>query len=81
MEVLLLGDVNLLLDVGVAVTGLVDGCGEGFVGFFVTFPSVWSLLRELCFAFYPDAGRFLNFRVPIRRREDTEGDRNLRGLA
>jgi hypothetical protein len=39
-ETLLLGDVDLLLDVGVAVGGLVDGGGEGFVGFFVTFPSV-----------------------------------------
>lgn len=38
-EVLLLGDVDLLLDVSVAVGGLVDGGGEGFVGFFVTFPS------------------------------------------
>ena len=38
--VLLLVDVDLLLDVSVAVVGLVDGGGEGFVGFFVTFPSV-----------------------------------------
>jgi hypothetical protein len=39
-EVLLLSDVDLLLDGGVAVRVLVDGGGEGFVGFFVTFPSV-----------------------------------------
>lgn len=39
-ETLLLVDVDLLLDVGVAVGWLVDGGGEGFVGFFVTFPSV-----------------------------------------
>lgn len=43
-EALLLVDVDLLLDVGVAVGvgrgRLVDGGGEGFVGFFVTFPSV-----------------------------------------
>jgi hypothetical protein len=45
---LLLVDVDLLLDVSVEVGGvwlglmlvLVDGGGEGFVGFFVTFPSV-----------------------------------------
>jgi hypothetical protein len=45
---LLLVDVDLLLDVSVEVDGrllglmlvLVDGGGEGFVGFFVTFPSV-----------------------------------------
>jgi hypothetical protein len=79
-DTLLLGDVNLFLDVRVAVgrlLGLADGGREGFVSLFVTFPSVWSLLRKLCFAFYLDTGRFLNFRVPIRRREDTEGDRNL----
>jgi hypothetical protein len=47
-EGLLLVDVDLLLDVSVEVDGvwlglmlvLVDGGGEGFVGFFVTFPSV-----------------------------------------
>jgi hypothetical protein len=45
-ERLLLVDVDLLLDVGVEVSRLVlvlvlvDGGGEGFVGFFVTFPSV-----------------------------------------
>jgi hypothetical protein len=48
------------------------------VGFFVTFPSVWSLVRDLGFAFYLDAGRFLCLCVLIRRREDTEGDRDLR---
>jgi hypothetical protein len=53
-----------------------NGSGEGFVDFFVTFPSVWSLVLKMCFLFYLNRGRFLNFRVPIRRREDTEGDRN-----
>lgn len=77
-EMLFLGDADLLLDVGVAVVGSVDGGGEGLVGFFVTFPSVCSLLlRDLCFTFYLDAGRFLCFRVLVRRREDTEGDRDL----
>jgi hypothetical protein len=36
------------------------------------------VLGNLCFAFYFDTGSFLKIRVPIRRREDTEGDRNLR---
>jgi hypothetical protein len=87
-KTLLLSDVDLLLDVSVAVgrflgmwvwvrLRLADGGCEGFVCLFVTFPSVYCLLRDLCFAFYLDTGRFLNFRVPIRRREDTEGDRNL----
>lgn len=90
-EALFFVDANLFLDVSVVVLLLLllgsrrrreDGSGEGFVDLFVTFPSVRSLLLELCFLFfYLDAGRFLNFRVPIRRREDTEGDRNLRGLA
>jgi hypothetical protein len=43
-ETLLLVDVDLLLDVSLLVggrgKGLVDGGGEGFVDFFVTFPSV-----------------------------------------
>jgi hypothetical protein len=61
---------------------VVDGGREGFVNVpFVTFPFVLSLLRDLCFAFYLDTGRLLKFRVPIRRREDTEGDRNLRWSA
>jgi len=93
-EALFFVDADLFLDVGVVVLLLKlllllgsrrrreDGSGEGFVDLFVTFPSVRSLLLELCFLFfYLDTGRFLNFRVPIRRREDTEGDRNLGGLA
>lgn len=88
-EALFFVDADLFLDVGVVVLLLKlllllgsrrrreDGSGEGFVDLFVTFPSVRSLLLELCFLFfYLDTGRFLNFRVPIRRREDTEGDRN-----
>jgi hypothetical protein len=42
-DTLLLGDVNLFLDVRVAVgrlLGLADGGREGFVSLFVTFPSV-----------------------------------------
>jgi hypothetical protein len=39
-EALFFGDADLLLDVGVAVVGSVDGSGEGFVDFFVTFPPV-----------------------------------------
>jgi hypothetical protein len=39
-ETLFFVDADLLLDVSVAVVGSVDGGGEGFVGFFVTFPSV-----------------------------------------
>ena len=80
-------DADLFLDVRVAELGGllvavgVDGGGEGFVRLFVTFPSVCSVFRKLCFAFYLDCGRFFNLRVPIRRREDTEGDRNLRLLA
>lgn len=75
-ETLFLVDANLFFDVGVGVVGSLDGGREGCVGFFVTFPSVRSLFRDLCFAFYLDCGRFFNFHVPIRRREDTEGDRN-----
>jgi len=89
-QTLLLSDVDLLLDVGVVVgrlwwgrlrvklrLRLADGGCEGFVCLFVSFPSVYCVLRDLCFAFYLESGRFLNCRVPIRRREDTEGDRNL----
>jgi hypothetical protein len=39
-ETLFFVDADFLLDVGVAVVGSVDGGREGFVGFFVTFPSV-----------------------------------------
>jgi len=81
-EALFLVDADLLLDVGVVLRwgwgGRVNGGCEGFVRRFVTFPSVGSLLfLNLDFAFYLDTGRFLVCRVPIRRREDTEGDRNL----
>lgn len=39
-EAFFFSNADLLLDVGVAVVGSVDGSGEGFVDLFVTFPSV-----------------------------------------
>lgn len=82
-QALFLVDADLLLDLAVVLRWAwgwrVNGGCEGFVPLFVTFPSVGrSLFLKLDVAFYLNTGRFLVGRVPIRRREDTEGDRNSR---
>jgi hypothetical protein len=81
----LLVDVDLLLDVCLVgrvlrggrrrVVVVVNRCRDGFVGLFVTFPPVCSRFRKGSFAFYL-VWSVLGRCVSIRRREDTEGDRN-----
>lgn len=85
-------DADLFLDVGVVgrllllgrrrVVVVVDGGSrEGFVCLFVTFPSVCSRFRKGSFSFYLWWCGLLGRRVSIRRREDTEGDRNLEAVS
>jgi hypothetical protein len=51
--------------------------GEGGLLGFVTFPSdARSSRRKIGFSFYSDLSRFGGSVAPVRRREDTEGDRD-----
>ena len=85
-------DVNLFFDVCLVgrvlrgrrrrravVVVVVDRCRDGFVLLFVTFPPVCRF-RKGCFSFYL-VWSVLGRCVSIRRREDTEGDRNLRAVS
>jgi hypothetical protein len=77
-------DADLFLDVcllGRVLRGrrrgvVVDRGRDVFVRLFVTFPPVCSRFRKGSFAFYL-VWSVLGRCVSIRRREDTEGDRNL----
>ena len=71
-------DLDFFLSVAGTVFPAGKSSGEGRVALFVTFPSdARSSWRWVGLSFYSDASSLGDSVAPVRRREDTEGDRDF----